>query len=560
MASWHSPLFDWELIPLLRRRRYFAIRGVYAGLLLVILWSMFEVTMDEFRSQGGMRISNAATFANRFFVTFMFAQMTAILVATPSYVAATIAVHRERRNLDDLRTTDVSDFEIVVAKWAARSANVVLLILAGIPVLAILSFLGGVAFDRIACLTLISLATVGSTAAIAVRASSNARDIRSANWRAYGDLGRWLVGSLILSIPVWAIGSIVYFAFFITFFSNPVGGSDFAMLLFPYGAVAIIGVGYLEALELWIRTAAYCLLHGLFTVSMLGQAIVRLRDDVEGTPKMGVRPEEEDPFRVEPPMKPVGERPVFWREWNFGGGRRRGAWEPILVFGPLYIFYIIAIGIIVDGGERHGIDGVSAIGGLVAAVFVLLLVLNVATAFAIERERDMWDSLLATPLEVREIIFDKTIASWRTLRWLPVMMVPVWLAAIPVCGLSILALPCILFMALGHLTFAAGLSIWIGLRSATVAGAVASTLSALFVLEIVVPLLIMATWHWNRSDLPMMITPWVSWYVVHFAGGASLARILIALASGGVYGLAGIFLYRASIRRFDQLVGRTVPS
>ena len=67
-----------------------------------------------------------------------------VTLLTPAYVAGAIAADKEKRTLEFLFATDLRNREIVLSKLGARLANLVLFLLAGLPILSFVQFLGGV--------------------------------------------------------------------------------------------------------------------------------------------------------------------------------------------------------------------------------------------------------------------------------------------------------------------------------------------------------------------------------------------------------------------------------
>ncbi len=50
-------------------------------------------------------------------------QLMIILILVPAYLAPAIAQERERKTLDYLLVSELSDREIVLGKWGARTIN-----------------------------------------------------------------------------------------------------------------------------------------------------------------------------------------------------------------------------------------------------------------------------------------------------------------------------------------------------------------------------------------------------------------------------------------------------
>ena len=71
-------------------------------------------------------------------------QYLAVFLLTPIYTAGVIAEEKDRRTLDLLLTTRLTNREIVAGLLASRLATLGLIFLTILPVLSLMEFLGGV--------------------------------------------------------------------------------------------------------------------------------------------------------------------------------------------------------------------------------------------------------------------------------------------------------------------------------------------------------------------------------------------------------------------------------
>src|SRR5262249_39200661 len=121
-----------------------------------------------------------AVFAESFFGTFMWIQFLVVILLTPAYTAAAIADEKDRKTLEFLLATDLENREIILSKWMSRMLNLSLLILAGLPVLSITQFLGGVDPDLVVAGFAGTAITMVSLAAISILNSVYAKKARDA--------------------------------------------------------------------------------------------------------------------------------------------------------------------------------------------------------------------------------------------------------------------------------------------------------------------------------------------------------------------------------------------
>ncbi|MCH7753033.1 MAG: ABC transporter permease, partial [Planctomycetes bacterium] len=140
-----GPIFRVEMVSTARRKRYFALRVLYAALILLVLWTSYESTSFS-RSFGnpGTSIQQGTMLATTFFVSFSWLQMLTILTVGPALAVGTIAAERERRTIEYLFATDLANHEIVLGKTVARLMLLGKLVLVGLPILFLFRLLGGI--------------------------------------------------------------------------------------------------------------------------------------------------------------------------------------------------------------------------------------------------------------------------------------------------------------------------------------------------------------------------------------------------------------------------------
>src|SRR6516162_2316452 len=135
-----GPVLFYDMVRTARRSRYVIMRLLYVSLLLTILCIIFY-TMESRRHDDRRE---TAILAEMFFSVFMLVQLVAVTLLTPAYVAGAIAEEKDRKTLEFMLATDLNNHEIVLSKLLSRLANITLFLLADLPVLSILQFVGGV--------------------------------------------------------------------------------------------------------------------------------------------------------------------------------------------------------------------------------------------------------------------------------------------------------------------------------------------------------------------------------------------------------------------------------
>jgi ABC-type transport system involved in multi-copper enzyme maturation permease subunit len=318
-----------------------------------------------------------------------------------------------RGNLTHLFVTDLSSAEIVLGKLAARLVPVFGLVAATIPVLAIAGLLGGVVFEAIVYLTLLTLALAVLGCSLAMAISVRAIKAHEVLMAVYAIEGVWILGPYVwmifqsigtntVRIPQWVFKTNPYFLAWSPFLWRGTGG------LLPLSAV----------------------LGGALAVSagLILYAVLRIRAAEQN--RSGVRGARVGPLarawhRLTAWRRPaLDDNPVLWREWRRGQPSRLAK----VVWGAFVVLALAgtAQGVvrIADDYEK-GRDFLTIVNCLQASFGLLLLSIAAPTVLAEERVRGSLDVLLASPLSTNRIV----LAKW----WGAFRVVPA-LALLPAIG------------------------------------------------------------------------------------------------------------------------------
>jgi len=143
-----------ELRGRMRGKRAFVSVTVYVILVAGFAWMVGQIlessAEQQIRFGGGFNATvQSATIGRGIFTALMFLQTLMILVLAPASTAGTISSEREKQTLDLLAVTPISSVAIVVGKLLSALTWVFVLILASIPVTALVFVYGGVAPDDV---------------------------------------------------------------------------------------------------------------------------------------------------------------------------------------------------------------------------------------------------------------------------------------------------------------------------------------------------------------------------------------------------------------------------
>src|SRR5262245_19565022 len=195
-----GPVFFTEILRFSRRRVH-ATRIIYAVILLVTI-SYIWFAMTTYRRRSAPGLHDQAQLAATIFLVFFVVQLAIVGLVTPIMVAGAIADEKEGRTLEFLLATDLRAREIVLGKLAARVASVFLVLLTGVPVLALLQFFGGIDPGELLAMAIVSLVSLYSVSCLSVMMSTLARRGRDAIVSTYFLLGAYLALSALAGLLI----------------------------------------------------------------------------------------------------------------------------------------------------------------------------------------------------------------------------------------------------------------------------------------------------------------------------------------------------------------------
>src|SRR5262249_7761917 len=235
-------------------------------------------------------------------------------LVTPVMVAGAIADEKERRTLEFLLATDLRGREIVLGKLAARVASVLLVLLTGVPVLALLQFFGGIDPGELLAMAIVSLVSLYSVSCLSVMMSSLARRGRDAILTTYLLLGGYVVLSALAGLLI----STQFNDLDVTLGDTTVTGNDVITTI--QAGNPIVGLRSVLSQQArgaevadWLREVVtnYTLFHLVAGTLFLGWAVYRLR------PAALAQAGENRGRRSLRPLFPrprLRARPMLWKE------------------------------------------------------------------------------------------------------------------------------------------------------------------------------------------------------------------------------------------------------
>jgi hypothetical protein len=538
-------------------------------------------------------------FAEITFAALAGLQLVLVVLHVPSLIAGAIVDEWRRKTLHDLLTTRLSGLEIVLGKLGARMLDLAVILGVALPILSLLTLLGGIDPRLVLLGTAATFSTAFFVAGMAILVSVHARGVNEAVIRTYGLVALWLVVPLVLRLPVvstWppaaarAVGAINEC---IAPTSPPavIWDSLLRGLLIPGRPVATLADGLVEMIG---YQAAYGLLFVALAAWRLRPAFRRHEDRRPARPWW--RPGRPAPRRDLPAC---GDAPMLWKEryaarsgpvarWlvrlgllvvaafvlpNLGW--RIHTWEmaidEILVYGwgpepspPGTLGYFP------NWTFRHAVEwDLLVLAGILCGAWMLSVACGAAVGVSGEREQGTWDALALTSLTPREIVRAKMFGAAWGVRKLAIGLFVVWALDL---GLGILH-PVGLVLAASAWAaftwFAAALGTFYSLRTRSSSRALAQTVRTLLLLHapLVAPGPIRALGYLISppTALPIFMISYrqapMLWYVITHPAtpDSGIAMLVGILAVPATYAAAAWVLTRVAVARFDAWDDRVRP-
>jgi ABC-type transport system involved in multi-copper enzyme maturation permease subunit len=138
-----------ELRGRMRGRRAFAILTVHLLLLAGFAWAIETIQEQSLGIGFAGAFSASSQIGRNLFIALLLLQTLIVVVLAPAATAGSISLEREKQTLDLLATTPISSLAIVLGKLLSALFWVFMLILASIPITALVFTFGGVGPDDV---------------------------------------------------------------------------------------------------------------------------------------------------------------------------------------------------------------------------------------------------------------------------------------------------------------------------------------------------------------------------------------------------------------------------
>ncbi len=419
-----GPLFTRELATAPRRPRLYLIRAAYPGMLVVLMLTAWLVLTG---TQLVRDVGDLARFGSLVFQLLAPLQWALVGFIAALSAAGAVAHEKDRRTFVLLLLTNLTNSELVLGKLLASLLPVGVMLAASLPVFLLITLFGGVSFEQIGRVYLVTAATalvcgsLGSTIALWREKTFQALAVTLLALVVWVAVGELAAGGAIATLGLgqaveqyaallspWRALSIAMQPFPAAIGEGQaaaglsMAGPTSGFVLFALAAAAVLNATAMAFVRRWhvvrdeqgARTAA-----GTDDAETTGAAEAVAEQSAAALPARHAA-EQTDKTRV------VWDNPVLWREirtWAYG--RKILA----LRLGYLALCVLAAAGLhwMIEGGRLVEYGHGAAV--LVPVVLLSLVLVNAQAVSALTSERDAksLDLLLVTDLTPAEIVFGK---------------------------------------------------------------------------------------------------------------------------------------------------------
>lgn len=582
-SRFSNALLGWEVLRAGRRTGTQAIaRTALGGLLLAAMWALWSARFGDqsiLDGASGTEIGKKLNqFAEWFAFTFFMVQATVVMLLTPVLVAGAIFEERETRSGEVLLTTELTRREVYVGKLGARMVQVLLVVLAGMPILFLTQLWGGVSLEMILVNYTATALTIIGAGVVTAAISAYAETMRGAILRTYG---------LLLLIDVLFFPASPYL---VIGMSRLHWGAGLALLfVFIVMQTIIVIIGYFIG-QRWLR-----------------MAMLRQKTRIESRPGMPP-PLPGDRGRRLPPLDEDAD-PLLWKELN--SSRRVTVREAIaglarspsnagiddrleemgvvrwlmvsreslaLVCRGVIAFTILILALLTVF-DLISNNWAARIGGAMALSWLLCAIgLTAATSVSRERQKQTLVDLLMLPGPRRELLRAKAVGALSRGVWPALAIVAVVGTAVIGLGVSLISAALLTISAAALAVFATAIGIWLSARcrsalnaTAIWIGIMAGVVIGTFLLAEANLQLVQEGDHPPRRDYPAwtrVLNPLLAWGRLAFpydyragryvwgrgdeAWPLTFGDIAPALLCPLMYAVIGAVLWLAAVRRFEK--------
>ncbi len=405
-----GPVFTRQAAIAPRRVWFYAAPTLFVAALFGIVITSWQLLIGSQRVEN---LGDLAWFGATVMQILAPLQLSVAMPFSALLVASAVALEKDRKTLELLLMTNLSNSELVLGKLLAGMLTVVMVAIAAVPLMLLVALLGGVSTGqilRIEGVTLVSALVAGSLGSTL------------ALWR---EKTFQALAMTALVIVLWLVGWEIVAA---GLFGQRLIGiplESWAVAMSPWRAIQAAAQPVFDASRsggFWQGPVGWYGLSAL-TASVLLNAIAILRVRVWNPTREVQLAEDDDASRASASVhrapgkvRKVWDNPILWREVC-----TKAYGKKVLIIRLAYwvVFAVSVAALATSAGSLGGgeVRGPSVAAQSITALLVLsLILLNAAAVTALTSERDSraLDLLLVTDLSPKEIVFGKLLGSFYT--------------------------------------------------------------------------------------------------------------------------------------------------
>ncbi len=535
-----GPILTKELRISSRRRRNFVLRSVYLAVLtafVVLVW--LGTVKWESSGTHAYRVSRMFEAGRTIIVYIAWFQFIVLQIVTVIMLSTAISEEIYAKTLGVLMTTPIRSFQIVVGKLFSKIVQLLLLLAASLPMLAVLRVLGGVPWSFVVASLCITLTTALLVAAVTMFFSIIFRWAFVSILMSVGALAVFYAGIPLIVVlfmaatdldnqaqampmltllahynPVVTLSALTAEVFMPGTISG--GGPRSGMFFFNWWINCAISLGLsaliLTACVAMVRKVGLRLVAGATgagpsnanaiaasaSASAVPQVLapVATSDDTaiaDAPPVLEVlQPVAAAPPRALPTARPAKIReikgsPVIWRELRSKWLKRGVLYWVLVGVGAWLLLLIYGLIALAEHDAFHDNDVHTAFIIVYTIIASLVTCVLAATNITNEKESRSWELLLCTPMGDWHILLAKFIGTVR--RCLPIWLIPIGhillFSLFGCCSFGLL--PLYVLVVVSILTILAGGGLYFGARFRRTTTAVILNLSLGLGLWLVLP-------------------------------------------------------------------------
>lgn len=410
-----GPVFARELVTAPRRISFYAVRTVFVAALFALTLTAWQLLIG---SQSLENPGDLAWFGAAAFHILAPLQLAVALPFSALLVASAVALEKDRKTLDLLLLTNMTNAELVLGKLLSGMLSVVVVVAAAWPFFMLITLLGGVSLEqvlRVEAATFVSALAAGSLGStIALWREKTFQSLAMTVLLIALWLALWEVASAGAAGQSWRGRPIEHWA---AVFSpwhaiqhavQPRLGETTAAVPLADPVVLFVIVFLLIAAGLNLLAIAK-----VRTWNPTREVVRSVRRDIDNPQNslaMAAPRTNGSVHSAGGKIRPVWNNPVLWRDictWAYGK-------KIVLVRLAYWAVFLICAAAVVNGGAADSAVETAfsipaAARAIIALIIVGLLLLNALAVTSLTNERDSaaLDLLLVTDLSPREIVFGK---------------------------------------------------------------------------------------------------------------------------------------------------------